>query len=116
MRLEDVEQVGRREVQDLVGEVLDRAFLVGLLFALGHNCREHGIILVHNLCGSLVVSNGGGLDVCSSIDVAIKHNVGIAGVVVEVRGLLDTGGTAERIGKAVFPVKPRTEFDDTAFV
>ena len=52
----------------------------------------------------------------SGINVAIEHNVGIAGVVVEVGGLLYTGGTAERVGKAVFPVKPRTEFDDTAFV
>ena len=48
VRLEDVKQVGGREVQDLVGEVLDRTFLVGLLFALGHDCGEHGIILVHN--------------------------------------------------------------------
>lgn len=48
VRLEDVKQVGRREVQDLVGEVLDRTFLVGLLFALGHDSGEHGIILVHN--------------------------------------------------------------------
>ena len=42
--------------------------------------------------------------------------VGVVGVVVEVGGLLNTGGTAERVGKAVFPVKPRTEFDNTAFV
>ena len=42
--------------------------------------------------------------------------VGVVGVVVEVGGLFDTGSTAERVGKAVFPVKPRTEFDDTAFV
>lgn len=56
------------------------------------------------------------LGVCSGIDVSVKHNIGVAGVVVEVGGLLDTGGTAERVGKAVFPVKPRTEFDDTAFV
>lgn len=42
--------------------------------------------------------------------------VGVVRVVVEVGGLLNTGGTAERVGKAVLPVKPRTEFDDTAFV
>lgn len=48
VRLEDVEQVGRREVQDLIGEVLDRTFLVGLPFALGHDTREGLIILVHN--------------------------------------------------------------------
>lgn len=116
VRLEDVEQVGRREVQDLVGEVLDRTFLVGLLFAFGHDCGEHGIILVHNLCGGLVVGNGVGLGVCSGIDVPVEHNIRVVGVVIEIGGLLNTGGTAERVGKAVFPVKPRTEFDDTAFV
>lgn len=41
VRLEDVEQVGRREVQDLVGEVAYATFFVGLRFALGHNKREH---------------------------------------------------------------------------
>ncbi len=30
--------------------------------------------------------------------------------------MFDTGSTAERVGKAVLPVKPRTEFNDTAFV
>ena len=38
------------------------------------------------------------------------------GVVVEVGGLFDTGGTAEWVGKAVLAVKPRTEFDNTAFI
>lgn len=64
----------------------------------------------------MVVSNGLHLGVAPGINVAIEHDVGIAGVVVEVRGLLYTGGSAERVGKAVLPVKPRTEFDDTAFV
>ena len=116
MCLEDVEQVGGREVQNLVGEVLDRTFLVGLLSALGHNSGEHGIILVHNLCGGLVVGNGVGLGVCSGIDVPVEHNIRVMGVVIEVGRLLNTGGTAERVGKAVFAVKPRTEFDNTAFV
>ena len=56
------------------------------------------------------------LGVAIGIDVAVEHNVRIVGVVVEVGGLFDTDSTAERVGKAVFPVKPRTEFDDTAFV
>ena len=75
VRLEDVKQVGGREVQDLVGEVLDRTFLVGLLFALGHDCGEHRIILVHNLCGGLSVSNGLNvvLGVAIGIDVPVEH-------------------------------------------
>lgn len=48
VRLEDVKQVGGREMQDLIGEILDRTFLVGLQFALGHDTREGLIILVHN--------------------------------------------------------------------
>lgn len=116
VRLEDVEQVSRREVQDLVSEILDRTFLVGLQSALGHDCGEHGIILVHNLCGGLVVGNGVGLGGCSGVDVPIEHNIRVVRVVVEVGGLFDTGSTAERVGKAVLSVKPRTEFDDTAFI
>ena len=42
--------------------------------------------------------------------------VRVMGVVIEISGLLNTGGSAERVGKAVLSVKPRTEFDDTAFV
>ena len=64
----------------------------------------------------MAVGNGVGLGGCSGIDVPVEHNIRVMGVVVEVGGLLDTGSTAERVGKAVFPVKPRTEFDDTAFV
>lgn len=64
----------------------------------------------------MVVSNGVGLGICSGIDVPVEHNIRVMGVVVEVGGLLYSGGTAERVGKAVLPVKPRTEFDDTAFV
>lgn len=46
VRLEYIKQVGRREMQNLVGEILDRAFLVGLQFALGYDTREGLIILV----------------------------------------------------------------------
>lgn len=63
-----------------------------------------------------MVGNGVGLGGCSSVDVPIEHNIRVVRVVVEVGGLFDTGSTAERVGKAMFPVKPRTEFDDTAFI
>ena len=46
--LKDVEQIGRREVQDLVGEVAYATFFV-LRFALGHDKGEYKIVLIHRL-------------------------------------------------------------------
>lgn len=52
--LKDVEQVGRREVQDLVGEVAYATFFVVLRFALGHDKGEYRIVLIHRLRGFVV--------------------------------------------------------------